>query len=163
MKHSGEKMALEVERKFHVPDAAFLAGLAGKQLRQVYLAQGSLTVRVRIVDDARALLTLKGAPAGITRAEFEYVIPLQDALDMAACEGALELSKTRYLVEYSGNAWEVDVYGGVLAGLCTAEIEASSEAAAMAVALPSWLGREVTGVRAWDNDQLAEHGRPCTT
>jgi CYTH domain-containing protein len=57
-------MALEVERKFHVPEAASLAGLVGKQLRQVYLAHGSLTVRVRIVDDARSLLTLKVAPAG---------------------------------------------------------------------------------------------------
>ncbi len=55
---------------------------------------------------------------------------------------------------------EVDVYAGELQGLVVAEIEFDSENASEDFAAPEWLGRELTGERAFDNDRLAEDGLP---
>lgn len=154
-------MPLEIERKFFVPDTSFLQGRKGVRLRQAYLASGALTVRVRVAEDGRAWLTCKGTAQGMSRAEFEYAVPLEDALAMAALPGVRMLEKVRYAVDFDGCTWDVDVYEGELSGLHTAEVEAFSEDAAAKVLLPSWVGQELTGQRAWDNDMLASSGRPC--
>ena len=75
-------MATEIERKFLVAGDGWRAAAAGppRRLAQAYLAGGAgTTVRVRIVDDAEAFLTIKGISQGATRAEFEYPLPLADA------------------------------------------------------------------------------------
>ena len=75
-------MAKEIERKFLVKDFQYRC-LAGP----VYCQQGYLSltreriVKVRIVDE-RALLIVKGITTGISRSEFEYEIPLEDARRM---------------------------------------------------------------------------------
>src|SRR5690606_40938768 len=56
-------MGLEIERKFLVTSDAWRAAATGSALlRQGYLSSNAkATVRVRSKDDARAVLTLKGA------------------------------------------------------------------------------------------------------
>ena len=75
-------MAEEIERKFLVVGDGWRSLAKGSALlRQGYLSANSkATVRVRTWDDARAAITLKGAVSGMTRAEFEYEIPVDDAL-----------------------------------------------------------------------------------
>ena len=80
-------------------------------------------VRVRIAAD-RAYLTVKGPATGVTRLEFEYPIPIDDAATMLdrLCERPL-IEKTRYREEFEGHRWEVDEFHGDNSGLGIADIE----------------------------------------
>ena len=120
-------MALEIERKYLVADPGVVTGLTGVRMAQGYIADNGMWVRVRIAGDT-GFLTLKGPARGMSRAEFEYRIPLADAETLLAqhcAHGALE--KVRYIVTVDGFDFEVDVFEGPLAGLVTAEIELDSE------------------------------------
>jgi adenylate cyclase len=151
-------MAFEIERKFLVRDPAVLDGLTGVDIEQGYLSDGNMTVRVRVAGD-RAYLTLKSRPRGIRRSEFEYEIPLADGQALLAEDAVLgRLSKTRYLVEVSGHAFEVDRYHGVLQGLLTAELELEHEE--QPVPNAPWLGEEVSHDPRYSNEQLAKFGLP---
>ncbi len=63
------------------------------------------------------------------------------------------VQKVRYRVEHAGAIWDVDVFQGALAGLMLAEIEMTREN--QFVALPFWLGREVTSDQRYRNSRLA--------
>lgn len=149
-------MAQEIERKYLVKIAEFKQAAATGcplEMAQGYIyssAAGAL--RVRIAGE-RAFLTLKGPVKGFSRLEFEYEIPLSDARDMLAnlCGNVVE--KRRYFIDYGGHTWEVDEFHGENAGLYVAEIELESEAETFA--LPPFIGREVTGNRAFYNGSLA--------
>lgn len=152
-------MGMEIERKFVLKSKSVLDGLSGSHFLQAYLAKGSVLVRVRVSDD-KAWLTLKGQPVStLSRPEWEYEIPVADAKAMAQQPGAYGLEKTRYFIDYLGHTFEVDKYHGTLEGLYTVEVEMDSEATL--VTLPDWVGEEVTGNRAWDNESLARNGWPA--
>ena len=146
-------MGTEIERKFLVTDVSVVHGVVGTALRQGYLSRAAeRTVRVRRSGD-RAWVTVKGASSGATRSEWEWEIPVDDADGMLAiCDGPV-LEKTRYIVESGGRAWEVDVFEGSNAGLVMAEIEL--EASDAEVALPPWVGLEVTDDPRFYNSYLA--------
>lgn len=100
-------------------------------------------MRVRITDDM-ATLAIKGPRSGLSREEYEYPIPVEDAvalLDRHCTGGVLE--KTRFFVPAGDLVWEVDVYSGILSGVVIAEIELPAEDAPFE--RPSWVGAEVTG------------------
>ena len=145
----------EIERKFLV--TALPDGLGeGEAIDQGYLAIAPDGVETRIRRRAgAATLTVKSGPAMI---RVEEEIPLEaarfDAL-WPLTEGR-RLEKVRHLIGLErGLTAELDVYGGVLAGLLTAEIEFPSEAAARDFSPPPWLGEEVTGDAAYANQRLA--------
>ena len=148
-------MAKEIERKFLVRDDAWREGAErALAIRQFYLvAAADRTVRVRIVDGASAMLTLKFGAVGLARDEFEYPISLAEAAEMQAFAIGRVIEKTRHHVHHGGHLYEVDVFGGDLAGLVIAELEDAD--AASARQLPPWLGREVTGEPAYYNAALA--------
>lgn len=138
-------MAQEIERKFLVTDEVLPLLGNGTEYRQGYLAQNDLlAVRVRVAGE-KAWLTVKGAGSGgkvPVRPEFEYVIPEEDARNMLALVSDPIIHKTRYLLQYGGNTWEVDVFAAANAGLLVAEIELNS--ADQEFDLPPWVGQEVT-------------------
>jgi adenylate cyclase len=150
-------MAQEIERKFLVADDGWRAAAdGGRRLRQAYLAETDrAVVRVRIEDGARGVLTIKSAEPGLSRQEFEYPLPLDDAETLMALSQGSVLDKTRFHVPHAGRRWEVDVYGGDNRGLIIAEVELESEAAA--VQLPPWAGKEVTGERRYYASRLAQN------
>lgn len=154
-------MALEIERKFLVDNNTWRGAVERSHtLVQAYLAiDGHTSVRVRIKDDESARITLKIGLSGMTRKEFEYPVPLTDAREMVATGKDRLIEKTRHIVNHGGYVWEVDVFAGSLTGLIVAEVEMASETENPA--LPSWLGREVTGDPAWSNAMLATSGRPA--
>jgi adenylate cyclase len=116
---------------------------------------GTLTLRVRIKEDD-AYLTIKGPPRGITRSEFEYGIPLEDAQAMLHELAILPvITKVRHRVRYGDQAWDLDVFTGSNAGLELAEIELKR--ADERVGLPPWAGAEVTGDPRYSNANLARH------
>jgi adenylate cyclase len=153
-------MAQEIERKFLVQGDAWREGAQRVLIRQGYLnADGARTVRVRTKGE-RAFVTIKGPPAGISRAEYEYEIPSADANEMLdhLCMRPL-IEKWRHLVPFAGMVWEVDEFLNENAGLIVAEIELRD--AAQQVELPAWAGQEVTGDFRYTNSNLVK--RPFTT
>lgn len=119
------------------------------------LSTSPLTTRVRIAGD-EAFFTIKGPPTGISCDEFEYGIPMADAREMMALCGDLVVEKTRYELPVGPYTFEVDVFAGKHAGLVLAEVELPNEDAL--VAIPAWVGEEVSGQRAYSNAFLARQG-----
>ena len=147
-------MAFEIERKFLV-DASKLPAqilIDGEKISQGYLSsEPARTVRVR-TKGGRGFLTVKSANVGITRKEFEFEIPVDDAEEiLKLCPNVL--TKVRYKVEHAGKIWEVDVFSGRHDGLILAEVELSS--ADEVVELPAWLGEEVSTNPKFFNSVLA--------
>lgn len=153
-------MGTEIERKFLVTGDGWRAGAEAFAVRQGFLCTApGRTVRARVAA-GRGYLTIKGQHAGLTRAEFEYGIPVEDAnfiLDKI-CQPTL-IEKTRHRVAYGGLTWEVDEFAGLNAGLIVAEVELESEA--QPVDLPPWVGREVSADFRYTNAYLSQH--PYTT
>ena len=153
-------MGKEVERKFLVSSTAWLElAEATIHIRQFYLAAApGRTLRIRISDDASARLTLKFGSRARERDEFEYPIPLAEAEEMLAFALGRVIEKTRHHVRHRGYLYEVDVFGGPLAGLVVAELETPEDVPDEM--LPDWLGREVTGESRFYNASLALAGIP---
>jgi adenylate cyclase len=151
-------MSKEIERKFLVKGDGWreMSRDAGLVIRQGYLSsKPACTVRVRAHGD-RAFITVKGAPVGIVRAEYEYEIPLADAEEMldTLCERPL-IEKTRHELKTAGGAWVVDVFAGDNKGLVIAEVELDE--AKQAIELPGWIAQEVTDDPRYLNVNLVKH------
>ena len=149
-------MAKEIERKYLVNLATWVPQNAGTHFKQGYLnAQKERVVRVRI-EGAKAKLTIKGITTGVTRAEFEYLIPVEDAAILLdnLCEQPL-IDKHRHKEVHGGKTWEIDVFHGDNQGLVVAEIELTSEAEAFE--RPSWAGDEVSSDPRYFNSNLLKN------
>ncbi len=148
-------MGREVERKFLVEGSGWGPGKDGVLQRQGYLAVTERgTVRVRI-EGGRATMTVKGPQAGITRAEYEYKIPLADAEEMLATLCTVVLEKTRHARRHGSHLWEIDVFHGENEGLVTAEVELEREDELFD--LPRWAGRDVSHDPRYRAAYLASH------
>jgi CYTH domain-containing protein len=101
-------------------------------------------------------LTIKGVSTGISRSEFEYPIPIEDAVELlqTLCQPPL-IEKTRYRIEHGGLVWEVDEFMGDNAGLVVAEVELKS--VDQVIDLPDWIGAEVSSDRRYFNSNLAKY------
>jgi CYTH domain-containing protein len=148
-------MAKEIERKFLVKDDGWRSeATSSSAYVQAYLAtMDDRSLRVRVMDDERAALTLKIGRRLISRDEFEYAIPVTDAKELVASALGIVIRKTRHKVEHEGFIWEVDVYQDAYNGLVVAEVEMEDEA--QDPPLPPWIGREVTGDRRYSNQVMA--------
>ena len=149
-------MAQEIERKFLVNLDLWQPPAQGIRIMQCYLVHAEgMTLRLRLTED-KAFLTLKGATRGISRSEFEYMIPRQDALDMLKeFPVSASVCKTRYYSQVGNHRWEVDIFEGNNAGLAVAEIELAS--ADETFEMPEWVTQEVSDDRRYRNAYLAEH------
>jgi len=152
-------MGIEIERKFLIAkggleEACRLDG-EGVPYAQGYLSRGTgRTVRIRIAGSA-AFLTVKGPVTGISRAEFEYEIPINDARQMLMlCDGPV-IEKIRRRIPHCGHVWEVDEFMGENEGLAVAEVELAT--ADEFIEIPSWIGKEVTGDPRYYNSNLTVH------
>lgn len=146
-------MGKEIERKFLVTSTDFKTGAEGVFYRQGYLTNlPEKVVRVRIAGE-EGFLTIKGKNSGITRTEFEYPIPVEEATLLLEqfCEGK-SIEKYRYRICYEGFIWEVDEFLGDNEGLLMAEIELPAEETRFA--LPAWIGEEVSNDLRYYNANL---------
>lgn len=153
-------MGTEIERKFLVDGDKFLStngGASGVVFHQGYLSRKP-SVRVRVVPSGNAWLTIKGE-GDVTRAEFEYEIPLTDAYELLAmCKS--KLLKIRFTVTSGTDTWEVDQMMGDLRGLWLGEINLSDPG--QAFERPEWVKEEVTYDPRYTNASLAENGLPVS-
>lgn len=149
-------MGTEIERKFLVQGEAWRSLAEGVLYRQGYLSREvNRTVRVRVAGD-RGYLTIKGASNGISRAEYEYAIPLLDAAELldTLCQRPL-IEKKRYRIPWGNVIWEVDEFFGENQGLILAEVELSH--ADQALELPDWIGAEVSHDPRYFNANLVKY------
>ena len=149
-------MGTEIERKFLLAGDDWKKLARGVLYRQGYLcSRKERTVRVRTIAD-KGFLTIKGICSGISRMEYEYEIPLQDAdvlLD-TLCEKPL-IQKKRYKIKFAGFTWEVDEFLADNEGLVVAEIELERED--QLFDKPAWVGREVSGDPDYFNSSLIKN------
>ncbi|QCO68058.1 CYTH domain-containing protein [Luteimonas yindakuii] len=155
-------MAVEIERKFLLRDDSWRNAVH----RSVPMAQGYLndaaalargeqraSVRVRLQDDV-AFLNIKSREVGLSRQEFEYPVPTEDARALLElCVGG-RIEKRRHLVRHGAHLWEIDEFEGDNAGLVVAEIELGDEHELFE--RPDWLGNEVTQLQRYYNLALAD-------
>ena len=157
-------MALEIERRFLVRGDGWRSHVTWEaQLQQGYLLnrEDGLTARVRLQrpdnGNDQAWLTIKAkadaeAPSH-ARLEFDYAIPVEDALALLKLS-AWQVSKKRHGLHLPGGDWVLDVFAGHNAPLVIAEVEL--EQPEDTPPIPSWCGREVTGLHQLSNAALAQ-------
>jgi adenylate cyclase len=153
-------VAKEIERKFLLSNPAWRELVESEvRIEQFYLAAlPGRTVRIRISDGKSAMLTLKFSGKGRGRDEFEYPVPLTEALEMRSFALGRVIEKTRHHVRHGGYLYEIDVFAGELAGLTIAELETPD--VVHDEDLPSWLGRDVTQDGRYYNASLALGEKP---
>lgn len=148
-------MSLEIERKFLIKNDKWRKHVREDQhITQGYIKSEEATVRIRCYkDDHSAEVTIKGKRDGISRLEFEYPIPYDDAKEMQEklCQARL-VEKTRHLIEYDGMLWELDEFHGDNEGLFIAEIELSRVDEDFS--LPPWVGEDVSLDNRYRNSRL---------
>lgn len=147
-------MSIEIERKFLVKSEAWKKTVCTSlPMRQGYFpGLNGCTIRVRIIGN-RGYLTIKGHTGVISRSEYEYEIPVPDAVHMLDefCDPH-QIVKTRHLAPADCGMWEIDVFEGDNAGLIIAEIELDTEESVFE--RPDWLGEEVSFDPAYRNQAL---------
>ena len=148
-------MAQEIERKFLVTGNGWRTD-NGTLIRQGYLYSSfNGTFRVRTKGE-HAYLTVKGRKTGITRSEFEYEIPWEDAnqiLDELCYKPLIE--KIRHEVHVGGFTWEIDEYLAENSGLVVAEIELEAEN--QEFPKPDWVGIDVSDDVRYLNANLVKN------
>ncbi len=150
-------MPVEIERKFLVKNEQWRDSVESQaRITQGYLSNNSnATVRVRIKGE-KAFITIKGASQGVSRSEFEYPIPVDDAEAMLSeMPVSPVVDKVRHLVRCGPHVWELDVFHGENEGLVMAELELGSEDESFE--LPEWAGEEVSDDPRYYNVNLAQN------
>ena len=136
-------MPVEIERKFLVDTIPSHQISRSKIVKQGYMVNDEhQVVRVRSMDNDH-FLTIKSNSKGLSRLEFEYQIPKEDAMDMFEhlCGSGI-IEKTRHYIETPNHTWEIDEFHGRNQGLVVAEIELESEDEQFDI--PEWIGEEVS-------------------
>jgi len=153
-------MPVETERKFLVANDEWCSSVKESHaFLQGYLAESKgASVRVRAIDDREAVITIKSTAPGISRAEYEYAIPIEHARELLTLCSSNVLEKRRHIVVDNGNRWEVDVYSGRHQGLVMAELELTD--VDQVFAKPGWLGEEVSNDPQYFNSALARETAP---
>jgi adenylate cyclase len=150
-------MATEIERKFLLLDDSWREDVYDSvRIVQGYLANTERgTIRVRLHGD-KANLNIKSMTIGVSRAEFEYPIPVSDAEDILKnlCLRPV-IEKTRHYIKQDAHTWEIDVFEGDNQGLIMAEIELSHPDEAYS--RPAWLGEEVSNDERYYNVSLIKY------
>ena len=149
-------MGIEIERRFLVENEEWKAQvIRSEEFSQAYLnsCTDEWATRVRIIDNKKSYITLKSSLNGLSNYEFEYSIPLQDAIELIKLS-KYKIIKTRYQLKINKKNWVVDVFEESNSCLKIAEIELNSESEEIQV--PSWCGKEITGIKSLSNASLAQ-------
>lgn len=163
-------MGIEIERKYLIKNNKWKSHILShltKIITQGYISSSNgKVVRVRSVssgDVRTGFITIKGPTKGISRTEYEYQIPYQDACDMINKLCTDTIKKTRYMVKATDVRvpnpnmddelyWEIDVFHAKNKGLVVAEIELPHSKTKYD--LPEWILRDVTDQRKYSNSNL---------
>ncbi len=154
-------MGKEIERKYLVVDRTFKNYVVETHhIVQGYLSKTpEATVRVRIIDKSNGYLTVKGLTIGAVRGEWEYEIPVNEAVELLELSPRNQIiDKIRHIVYHDNFCWEVDEFIHPCKGLVLAEIELTREDEVFTV--PPFIGLEVTDNPKYYNSNLANNCEP---
>lgn len=151
-------MPIERERKFLVKYFPNIAYEYKKEISQGYLMVNSnQQLRVRIVNKEKAYIAYKKDISLGERYEFEYEIPIDDAVVLLD-QCPYKLHKTRYIFKDKNLLIEIDVYPD---SLFVAEIEFPDHLSlenfmSDSNNLPNYIGEDITGFFEYANIFLAK-------
>ena len=149
-------MGIEIERRFLVKNQEWKPQvILSEDFNQAYLNStvDEWATRIRVIDNKKAYITLKSSLNGLVNNEFEYSIPMEDAIELIKLS-KYKIFKTRYQLKTNNKNWLVDLFHGSNSSLKIAEIELNSESEEIEV--PSWCGQEITGMKSLSNASLAK-------
>ena len=151
---------METERKFLIRRQALGVILDNSSqcydIRQAYVSADP-AVRVRVIDNKRAELTIKKRVNDISSKEININIAVEEAKRVIEeiCDDKV-IHKTRHLY----NGWEIDVFHGYFDGLVVAEFESSVDAVENLI-VPRWCSKEVTTDPKYKNAQMYNELTSC--
>ena len=149
-------MGIEIERRFLVENNDWKNQvILSESFSQAYLnsTEDEWTTRVRIIENNKGFITLKSSLNRSINYEFEYSIPRKDAIELIQLS-KYKITKIRYQLKINKKNWVVDVFEESNSCLKIAEIELNSESEEIQV--PSWCGKEITGIKSLSNASLAK-------
>ncbi len=142
----------EIERKYLV-HANFPKPDNFVDVEQGYLSEpGEPELRVRI-ETHRALLTMKTRHDYLSaNALTSEISPILARALLKLCDPEKVIVKRRFFVTNKHVTWEVDEFYGSNTGLIIAEVELDT--VSQNIALPDWIGREITFDAKYTNSSL---------
>ena len=147
-------MALEIERRFLIKNDTWRKFITNK----IFIEQGYLSktiddwiIRIRFTGKDFKI-TLKKHIKGFTNFEFEYSIPQKDG-ETIMSNLSNTVKKERFFLEIEKRSWIIDCFKENNYPLEIAEIELSSEDENLS--LPSFISKEITGLKHYSNFSLA--------
>ena len=147
-------MALEIERRFLIKNDNWKKFITKK----IFIEQGYLSkslddwiIRIRFTGKDYKI-ALKKHIESFTNFEFEYSIPSKDG-EIIMSNLSNTIKKERFYLEVEKKSWIIDCFKEKNFPLEIAEIELSKEEDAFNV--PSFISREITGLRHYSNFSLA--------
>ena len=147
-------MSLEIERRFLLKNDNWKEFITKK----IYIEQGYLS---KSLDDWISRIRFTGKEfkiafkkhiKGFTNFEFEYSIPRSDG-EIIMSNLSNIIKKERFFLKFEKNSWIVDCFKEKNYPLEIAEIELSNEEED--VILPSFISKEITGLKHYSNFSLA--------
>jgi len=134
-------------------DGVFLAELTPEE-HAVWERMDTKMGRLRRRDTVW-MLTFKSRIDAAAAYELEWNVHAEAAAALMAHGPYPSVKKTRYVMNGpDGHAWEIDEFEGALAGVVLAEVELDSVDEVLAI--PPWVGHEITGLASWSNRALAQ-------
>jgi len=147
-------MNIEIERKFIVKKIPELVK-STIDIKQYYLMKdNSMVQRLRIFDNSKSIISFKQNTKNISRYEFEYEIPFEDANKIIEIMPHMPCIQKKRHIYYENNImWEIDEFYGSNLNLIIAEVELDSEN--QNIDIPNWITKEVTYDKKYYNFNLA--------
>ena len=147
-------MALEIERRFLIKNDNWKKFITKKIfIEQGYLSKslGDWIIRIRFTGKDYKI-ALKKHIESFTNFEFEYSIPRKDG-ETIMSNLSNTIKKERFYLEIEKKSWIIDCFKEKNYPLEIAEIELSNEKEDLS--LPSFISKEITGLKYFSNISLA--------
>jgi len=146
-------MNIEIEKKFLVKRIP-LEIEDTIDIKQYYISNNkNIVQRLRIFNGKEAIISFKQKTSSISKYEFEYNIPLDDANKMIEILDVPFIHKSRHIIYIDSIKWEVDEFLDQNKGLVIAEVELKTEN--QTINIPDWVDTEVTDDNRFYNYKLA--------
>ena len=146
-------MNIEIERKFLIKELP-LVFEETIHIKQYYLSNNkNMVQRLRIFNKENAIMSFKEKTSKMSKYEFEYNIPLEDANKMISIADVPFIDKKRHIIHIDSLKWEIDEFLDKNKGLIIAEVELRSED--QSINIPNWIDKEVTNDKKYYNYNLA--------
>ena len=149
-------MALEIERRFLIKNDQWKEFVTHKNfLEQGYLSYNLEDWIIRIRFNGKNFkIALKKHIKNFTNYEYEYLIPTSEGEKIMATL-TNTIKKERFFLEVNNRNWVIDCFKEENFPLEIAEIELTKEKEE--VILPSFISREITGLKIFTNLSLTKN------